>query len=148
MTGRTSLNTWTNVHVSAAWDELSEDEKGAIYGAYQAINETPGVSPGVQMQPPETATTVRVEEAPLEDDPLVRDQLSQRAVEAADALETSGAADRGPARLGRRAPAGRRSCDSVEPGLPLARFGTHRPTSLGSCSAGNSDSRASSRSVQ
>ena len=29
---------------------------------YQAINETPGVTPGHQMQPPETATTVRVQD--------------------------------------------------------------------------------------
>ena len=45
-----------------AWGRLSEDEKNAIYGAYKAINETPGVTPGVQMQPPETATTVRVQD--------------------------------------------------------------------------------------
>jgi hypothetical protein len=42
------------------WARLSQDEQNAVYSAYQAINETPGVSPGVQMQPPETATTVRV----------------------------------------------------------------------------------------
>lgn len=47
---------------SEEWERLSDDEKKAIYGAYQAINETPGVSPGVQMQPPETATTVRVKD--------------------------------------------------------------------------------------
>jgi hypothetical protein len=45
-----------------AWARLSEDEQKAVYGAYMAINETPGVSPGVQMQPPETATTVRVQD--------------------------------------------------------------------------------------
>ena len=44
------------------WGRLSEDERKAVYADYQAINETPGVSPGVQMQPPETATTVRVED--------------------------------------------------------------------------------------
>ena len=33
-----------------------------MYADYQAINQTPGVSPGVQMQPPETATTVRVQD--------------------------------------------------------------------------------------
>jgi hypothetical protein len=44
------------------WDRLSEDEQKAVYGAYQAINETAGVSPGVWMQPPETATTVRVQD--------------------------------------------------------------------------------------
>jgi hypothetical protein len=45
---------------SEAWESLSEHEKGAVYSAYKAINETPGVSPGVRMQPPEMATTVRV----------------------------------------------------------------------------------------
>jgi hypothetical protein len=44
------------------WDRLSEDEQKAVYADYQAINQTPGVTPsGVWMQPPETATTVRVE---------------------------------------------------------------------------------------
>ncbi len=38
------------------------DEQKAIYGAYKAINETPGVSPGLQLQPPGTATTVRVQD--------------------------------------------------------------------------------------
>ena len=44
-----------------AWGRLSEDEQQAVYADYQALNETPGVSPGLQLQPPETATTVRVE---------------------------------------------------------------------------------------
>ena len=44
-----------------AWGRLSEDEQQAVYAGYQALNETPGVSPGLQLQPPETATTVRVE---------------------------------------------------------------------------------------
>jgi hypothetical protein len=44
------------------WERLSEDEQKAVYGAYQAINETPGVSPGLQLQPAETATTVRVQD--------------------------------------------------------------------------------------
>ncbi len=43
------------------WARLSEDEQQAVYAAYKAINETPGVSPGVQMQTPELATTVRVD---------------------------------------------------------------------------------------
>jgi hypothetical protein len=47
---------------SDEWERLSGDEKGAVYAAYKALNETPGVSPGVQMQPPETATTVRVQD--------------------------------------------------------------------------------------
>ena len=48
---------------SEAWDNLSQEEKGAVYAAYQAINETPGVTAAdAQMQPPETATTVRVQD--------------------------------------------------------------------------------------
>ena len=43
------------------WERLSEDEQKAVYADYQAINQTPGVSPGLQLEPPETATTVRVE---------------------------------------------------------------------------------------
>jgi hypothetical protein len=45
-----------------AWGRLSEDEQNAVYRDYQAINETPGVSPGLWLQPPEMATTVRVED--------------------------------------------------------------------------------------
>ena len=45
-----------------AWARLSDDEQKAVFAAYQALNETPGVTPGVQMQPPETATTVRVQD--------------------------------------------------------------------------------------
>ena len=47
---------------SDAWDRLSEDEQRAVYAAYGSINQTPGVTPGVRMQPPELATTVRVED--------------------------------------------------------------------------------------
>jgi hypothetical protein len=45
-----------------AWSRLSEDEQKAVFADYQAINATPGVTPGVQMEGPETATTVRVED--------------------------------------------------------------------------------------
>ena len=46
---------------SPEWDGLSADEQGAVYADYKAINETPGVTPAtVQMQSPDTATTVRV----------------------------------------------------------------------------------------
>ena len=41
---------------------LSEEEQGAVWAAYQAVNETLGVTPGQWMQPPEAATTVRVED--------------------------------------------------------------------------------------
>ena len=42
--------------------ELSDEQKHAVYAAYQSLNQTPGVTPGLQMQPPETATTVRVQD--------------------------------------------------------------------------------------
>ena len=45
-----------------AWDRLSQEEQGAVYAGYKAINETPGFTPGEQMQGPETATTVRVQD--------------------------------------------------------------------------------------
>jgi hypothetical protein len=45
-----------------AWSRLSEDEQKAVFTDYKAVSETPGVTPGEQMQEPETATTVRVQE--------------------------------------------------------------------------------------
>jgi hypothetical protein len=45
-----------------AWGRLSEDEQKAVYADYMAINQTEGVSPGVQLDEPETATTVRVKD--------------------------------------------------------------------------------------
>ena len=44
-----------------AWGRLSEDEQKAVYADYQALNQTPGVTPGMWLEPPELATTVRVE---------------------------------------------------------------------------------------
>src|SRR4051794_3212959 len=42
------------------FEQLPEDEREAIVGEYLAIRETPGVIGGEQLQPPDTATTVRV----------------------------------------------------------------------------------------
>jgi hypothetical protein len=47
---------------SEEWESLTDEEKKAVYGAYQAINQTPGVTSGLGLQPPETATTVRVQD--------------------------------------------------------------------------------------
>lgn len=47
---------------SEEWDALLEAERTAIADAYKEVSGTPGVSPGLQLQPPETATTVRVED--------------------------------------------------------------------------------------
>ena len=41
---------------------VAEEEQKRIPADYQAINQTPGVTPGVWMQPPELATTVRVQD--------------------------------------------------------------------------------------
>jgi hypothetical protein len=45
-----------------AWATLSEDEQKAVYADYQAVNQTPGVTPGMGLDVPETATTVRVQD--------------------------------------------------------------------------------------
>jgi hypothetical protein len=45
-----------------AWARLSEEEQQAVFADYQAINENPGVTSGLQLDAPETATTVRVED--------------------------------------------------------------------------------------
>jgi hypothetical protein len=43
------------------WSKLSQEEQQEISKAYGEINQTPGVTPGVGLQHPSTATTVRVE---------------------------------------------------------------------------------------
>ena len=45
-----------------AWGRLSEEEQKAVYADYGAINETPGVTHGLGLGTPDTATTVRVED--------------------------------------------------------------------------------------
>ena len=44
------------------WARLSPDEQAAVYRDYQAVNETAGVSPGLWLESPEAATTVRVQD--------------------------------------------------------------------------------------
>ena len=44
------------------WAKLSEEEQKRVAADYQAINQTPGVTPGERLQPPESATTVRVQD--------------------------------------------------------------------------------------
>ena len=44
-----------------AWATLSQDEQQAVYAAYKQVNETPGVTPGLGLAAPDTATTVRVQ---------------------------------------------------------------------------------------
>jgi hypothetical protein len=45
-----------------AWERLSEPEQQAVTDEYMAIMQVPGVTGGAQLQPPVTATTVRVED--------------------------------------------------------------------------------------
>jgi hypothetical protein len=45
-----------------AWATLPEEEQKQVYADYQAVSQTPGVTPGLEMQGPEAATTVRVED--------------------------------------------------------------------------------------
>jgi hypothetical protein len=44
-----------------AWAALSEAEQRQIYQDYGAFNQTPGMTSGVPMGTPDTATTVRVD---------------------------------------------------------------------------------------
>jgi hypothetical protein len=44
------------------WARLSQEEQQAVYRDYQAINQTPGVTPGMGLGSAETATTVRVQD--------------------------------------------------------------------------------------
>ena len=44
------------------WSKLTDDEQKQVAADYQAINQTHGVTPGERLQPPESATTVRVQD--------------------------------------------------------------------------------------
>ena len=57
----------------AEFGRVSADEQDAIVGEYRAIGQSPGVIDGEQLQPVETATTVRVQggQMLLSDGPFV-----------------------------------------------------------------------------
>jgi hypothetical protein len=42
------------------WRSLSAEDQASIQAAWGELNRTPGVTPGLGLQPPETATTVRM----------------------------------------------------------------------------------------
>ncbi len=44
------------------WQTLPEDEQQKIVAGWGTINQTAGVTPGNQLQPPESATTVRAQD--------------------------------------------------------------------------------------
>ena len=56
-----------------AFEQLSEDDRQAVVDEYLALRELPGIVSGAQLQPIETATTVRVQngETLLTDGPFV-----------------------------------------------------------------------------
>ena len=41
---------------------MSDDERNALYQAWGAVNQTPGITPGMELADPATATTVRVQD--------------------------------------------------------------------------------------
>jgi hypothetical protein len=45
-----------------AWAQLPQEEQQRVFADYQAINQTPGVTPGHGLDDPTTSTTVRVED--------------------------------------------------------------------------------------
>jgi len=51
-----------NLGKARDWRNLSEEERNELAEGFQALNATPGVTPGIGLAPPETATTVRVQD--------------------------------------------------------------------------------------
>jgi hypothetical protein len=49
-------------HDNDQWEQLSDEEKDAVSQEYFAIARAPGVTGGDQLQPANTATTVRVQD--------------------------------------------------------------------------------------
>ena len=75
------------------FEQLSADEQQAIVDEYLAIRQSPGVIGGDQLQPVETATTVRVEngETLLTDGPFVdaKEHLGGYSLVEADDLDAA-----------------------------------------------------------
>ncbi len=44
------------------WERLSPEEQREVFSAYKAVNDTPGVTPGQQLDEPENAKTVTVKD--------------------------------------------------------------------------------------
>src|ERR1700704_992705 len=49
-------------NLSAEWEALSDAEKQGVTEEYMQIGQTPGITGGAQLQPADTATTVRVQD--------------------------------------------------------------------------------------
>ncbi|MQM25546.1 YciI family protein [Glycomyces albidus] len=80
-------------HGDTEWDALTDEERQEVAAGYQAINDTPGVTPGPWMGSPETATTVRVQDgaALITDGPFVtvKEALGGTLVYEADDLDAA-----------------------------------------------------------
>jgi hypothetical protein len=78
---------------TAEAERLSADEQDTIIGEYLALEQVPGVVGGDQLQPVDTATTVRVEEGQtlLTDGPFLdaKEHLGGYLVVEADELDTA-----------------------------------------------------------
>jgi hypothetical protein len=76
-----------------AWGRLSQDEQKAVYAGYQAVTQTPGVTPAPQLQPAGQAITVRVKdgETVRSDGPLagIRDAFSGYLFYEADTVDAA-----------------------------------------------------------
>jgi hypothetical protein len=74
---------------------LSEDEQNAVVDEYVAISESPAVIDGEQLQPVETATTVRVQDGQtlLTDGPFVEAKEHLGGYYLVDAEDLDGALD-------------------------------------------------------
>ena len=77
----------------AQFRELSAEEQDAILGEFNPIREAPGVLGGEQLQPAETATTVRVQggQVLLSDGPFIdaKEHLGGYYLVEADELDTA-----------------------------------------------------------
>ena len=80
----------TPIPGTPAWDALSDEEKGAVYAGYQAINQTPGLTPGEQLAGPDSAKTVRVQGGATQtSDGAIDDPLGGYAFFEADDLDAA-----------------------------------------------------------
>jgi hypothetical protein len=75
------------------FEARSDEEKQKLYAAWGALNQTPGVTPGAEMDAPATATTVRVKdgETLITDGPFidVKEALGGMLVYEADNLDAA-----------------------------------------------------------
>ncbi len=76
-----------------AWAKLSAEERAAVYQDYQTLVNTPGITPGIQLDDASTATTVRVQDGHTltTDGPFVemKEALAGYAVYEADDLDAA-----------------------------------------------------------